>query len=146
MTRILEGKNRATPSEAASFVDQYEALEKELASERGSFMAKCKAIRDRQKELLDDAKSQGVAKKLVKSIVGARDYEAKAKALRDELEKEDQDYFVDIRKALGDFADSPLGAAAVKREDGDADPIAAAADKAWSDADPKNKKASETAH
>ena len=147
MTRILEGKNRASPSEAASFVDKFDELEKEIASERGIFMSKCKAIREKQKELLDDAKSQGVAKKLVKSIVAAREHEAKAKALRDDLEDEDRKFFVDIRKALGDFADSPLGAAAVEREGdpaGGKDPIAAAAEQAWDDADPNKKPA--TAH
>lgn len=142
MTRILEGKNRASPSEAASFVDKFEELEQQVASERGSFMARCKAIRERQKELLDDAKSQGVAKKLVKSIVAARDHEAKAKALRDELEEEDKKFFVDIRRALGDYADTPLGAAAAKREEPPADgkdPIAAAAEAAWDEADPAAK-------
>jgi hypothetical protein len=138
MTRILEGKNRATPSEAASFVDQFEELEAEIASERGTFMAKCKAIRERQKDLLEDAKSQGVGKGLVKSIAKARELEAKAKAIRDEMEDDDRAFFIDIRKALGDdYSALPLGAAAVAREDGNGvDPIAAAADKAWNDGSP----------
>ena len=139
MTRILEGKNRASPSEAASFIDKVEELMKEKTSEQGTFMAKCKAINERIKEVLDDAKSQGVAKKLVKSIVSAREHEAKAKALRDDLEDEDQKFFVDIRKVLCDLADTPLGAAAMDRQEQGArekDPVAAAAEKAWGEPDP----------
>ena len=121
MARVLEGRNRANAEEAASFVDKFEELEQEFASLRGKFMADAKAIRDKQKELLDDAKSQGIAKKVVKNVVKARELEARAKDLRDDLEDDDRELFVDIRKALGDFADLPLGAAAVDREDGDAE-------------------------
>lgn len=150
MTRILEGKNRASADEAASFVDRIEEIEKEIDTLKGEFMAKCKAKRDEQKEVLDDAKSQGVAKKVVKTLFEIRKLRQKEHAKLSELEGEDHQYGVDILKVLGGFADLPLGAAAVDRERkskpaGGVDPIAAAADKVWSDADP-NKKVPETAH
>ncbi len=147
MTRILEGSNRATPEEAGSFVDQFEEFEAEIASERGVFMSKCRAIRERQKELLEDAKSQGVGKGLVKAIAKARELEAKAKAIRDEMEDDDRAFFIDIRRALGDdYSSLPLGAAAVAREEGNGqDPttaaIVAAASKEWDQADPAAAKA-----
>lgn len=138
MARILEGKNRATADEAASFVDQFEELEAEVASERGKFMAACRAIRERQKELLEDAKSQGVKKSVVKAIAKARELEAKARDMLADIEDdEDRSYAVDIRKALGDdFSTLPLGAAAVnavekpKKKKGP-DPAAKAAAEAW---------------
>lgn len=131
MTRILEGKNRASAEEAGSFVDQFEEFEAEIASERGTFMAKCRAIRERQKELLDDAKSQGVGKGLVKAIAKARELEAKAAKIRDEMEDDDKAFFIDIRKALGDdYSALPLGAAAVAREEGGQDDTTAAVVKA----------------
>lgn len=144
MTRILEGKNRASPEEAGSFVDKFEEFEAEIASERGKFAAKCKAIREKQRELLEDAKSQGVGKGLVKAIAKARELEAKAAAIRDEMEEDDKVFFLDIRRALGDdYSSLPLGAAAVAREEGGQDPttaaIVAAASREWTDADPAKK-------
>lgn len=114
MARILEGRNRPTASEAASFVDKFEALEARIATEKAKYMLACKAIRTEQKDLLDDAKGQGVGKGIVKAIHKARVLTAKAKAAMDALEDpDDRDYADEIRKALGDFADLPLGAAAV---------------------------------
>lgn len=140
--RILEGRNRATPQEAASFVDKFEELEDQIGTLRSDFMNKCKAVREQQKELLDDAKSQGIAKKVVKIIAEARRLEQKAKAKLDDLEDDDRALAVDIRKALGDYADLPLGAAAVERE-GSQDPTTAAivdaASKEWDDAAPASK-------
>lgn len=151
MAKVLEARpNRAPADQAASFVDKFEELEADIASERGTFMAKCKAIREKQRELLDDAKAQGIKKGVVKAIAKARVFEAKARdTLADIEDDEDRIYAVDIRRALGDdFSTLPLGAAAVNREEPEPrqdpstpDPIATAADKAWSEAEPKKGKA-----
>ncbi|TIS37539.1 hypothetical protein [Mesorhizobium sp.] len=149
MARILEqGKNRASAEEAGSFVDKYDELEAKIASERSAFMLRCKKIRDEQKELLDDAKSQGVSKKVVRTIAEARKLEAKAKDKMDSLEDDDKAFAVDIRAALGDYAGSPLGAAAVSAtgQDSATAAIVDAATKAWDEADPKGKKKSAAAH
>lgn len=114
MAKILEGRNRPTPSEAASFVCRFEEIEAEIAAEKSKFMLACKAIRARQRELLDDAKSQGVAKGVVKAVAKARKFEAKARDAMAEFEEDDdRAYAADIAKALGPFAGTPLGAAAV---------------------------------
>lgn len=139
MARVLDKGNKATAEEAATYVDQIEKLEEEYESERGTFMAKAKKIREAQKAVLDDAKSQGVAKKLVNTIVKSRDYDKKSKKLRDDLEDLDKAFYFDIRKHLGDFADLPLGAAAVKASPSAKDPIAAHAEKEWDENDPANK-------
>ncbi len=119
MARILEGRNRANPDEMASFVDKFEELEKEILREKMSYMERCRRIRTQQKELLDDAKDQGLPKNVVKAVVKARDLERKADAIMEELEDDAQQIFKDIREALGDYADLPLGAAAVSREEQD---------------------------
>lgn len=137
MARILEqGRNRASAEEAGSFVDKYEELEAKIATERSAFMLKCKAIRGEQKEVLDDAKSQGVSKKIVKAIVEARVHEAKAKAKIDSLEDDDHSFAVDIRTALGDFADTPLGQAATGEQDPTTAAIVDAASREWDGAAP----------
>lgn len=144
MTKILEqGRNRATPSEAASFVEQYEQFEAEKLVEKMASMSRIKKIVDQQAELLDDAKSQGVPKKVIKTIVKARSYDAKSKAAMEDLEADDATDAVAIRKVLGDFADLPLGAAAVEREDTTAAVLKAVND---SITDEEREKASASTH
>jgi len=144
MARIIEaGRNSASDSEAASFVDQYEELLGKLDELKSEHMTRCKAVRAEITELLDDAKSQGVAKGDIKDAAKAR---ALRRKLHDLLTDRDEDSQVKgILEALGDdFASFGLGAAAVEREepkpDGP-DPVAAAADKAWSEADAAKKPA-----
>lgn len=112
-----QGKNRASASEAGSFVDKFEELEEQILSERSKFMTACKKIREAQKELLDDAKSQGWAKKVIRTAVDVRRLEAKKQEKLDDLEDDGRSDAVDLLKALGGFADTPLGAAAVERND-----------------------------
>ena len=119
MARILEGRNRANPDEMASFIDKFEELEREKLREKMAYMERCRRITEQQKDLLDDAKSQGLPKNVVKAVAKARDLERKAKNILDDLEDDQQQIFKDIREALGDYADLPLGAAAVAREDDD---------------------------
>ena len=152
MTRILEGKNRPTPSEAGSFVAEIEreeaAYESLKMGKLGEIAKAQAAFTKRRNEIYDDAKSQGVTKGVVKGLLAARSKRRKAQQLEAEsrdalndLEPEQKDYAIDIWKALGGFADSPLGAAAIDRETAPAetkDPVAAAAEQAWGD-DPNKK-------
>lgn len=112
-----EGKNRASAEEAGSFVDKFEEFEAQIATEASKHMLACKKIREKQKELLDDAKSQGIPKKVIKALVNRRKWDKKAEEALESLEDDDKDYAVDIYQALGGFADTPLGAAAVERDD-----------------------------
>lgn len=119
MARILEGRNRANADEMASFIDKFEELEKEVLREKMAYMERCRRIREQQKDLLDDAKSQGLPKNVVKAVAKARELERKSQALMENLEDDQRQIFKDIREALGDYADLPLGAAAVSREETD---------------------------
>src|SRR6185369_13127899 len=102
----------------------------------------------RQQELLDDAKSQGIAKGVIKKIVKARALEQKVRDIYESFEDViDRAEYVDIRKALGDdFSTLPLGVSAVEREETekpkggrrkkpDTAAVVEAATKAWSEAD-----------
>ncbi|MBN9073988.1 MAG: hypothetical protein J0H34_20800 [Rhizobiales bacterium] len=165
MARVLEGRNRATADEAASFVDEFDRLEQErerkLDEIDAEFKAKKRAINSKinadQKSILTDAKKVGVKKGVIRALADPQKRRRKAQELLeraneraddaiDALEDEDQDFAKDIRKALGDdFASLPLGAAAVEREEARpeaaVDPVAAAAEKAWKDAEPKKGRA-----
>lgn len=116
MADKLDGRNRANAEEAATFVEEHERINGELEREKAEYMNRCKKFRIEQKENLDDAKAQGVGKGLVKDIVKARSLEAKSKAILASLDADEEEFFVDIRKALGDFADTGLGAAAIENE------------------------------
>ena len=136
MPKVHEGANRATPSEAATFVEEIDRLEQErerkLAELTDKFKTDKLALNQKYNSEQDvhrtDAKKVGIKKgvinKLVKGQKGIRKYEeglanAKSRATGgvEELETEDRDYAVDILTALGnDFAGFGLGAAAVKAE------------------------------
>jgi uncharacterized protein (UPF0335 family) len=101
----------------ASFVDEYEKMEAEKLQRKMAYMAECAKIAGRQKDLIDDAKGQGLNGKVLRSIVKARSFERKAEEVFDTLEDDDANLFKDIREALGDYADLPLGQAAVANDD-----------------------------
>lgn len=156
MARVIEGRNRATADEAASFVDEFDRLEQERERKideiDAEFKAKKRAINSKinadQKGILTDAKKVGVKKGVIRALADPQKRRRKAQEdlesaneKADEaitaLEAEDQDFAKDIRRALGDdFSGLPLGAAAVAKEDAKADKtseIVAAAEAAWSE-------------
>lgn len=108
--------NGFDPNVVKGYVDRVERLLDDIESERGSFMAKCKSIREDIALVVQEAKDQhGVPKKEFKAVIKARELEAKAERIRDDLEAESQETFDQIRHALGDLADLPLGAAVLDR-------------------------------
>ncbi|MBC6714740.1 DUF2312 domain-containing protein [Aurantimonas sp. DM33-3] len=119
-------KNRADQGEMRDIVERIEKLNGEKESERGTYMQRCAKINERIDQVLEEAKDKGLPKKVVKAVLKARDLERRADAQFDALEADDAELFHDIREALGDFADSPLGAAAVQREESGQDETTAA--------------------
>lgn len=137
MTKIHERPNRASPSEAGSFVEEFDRLEQDretkLAALDAEFKAKKRAINkeinEDQQEILADGKKQGVNKGVIRAIVDQQRLKRKAQSMLeraeekvDGLEEDDREFAVDIRTALGDdFSSFGLGAAAVEREEADED-------------------------
>lgn len=111
---ILQGSNRALPNEAASFVDQFEELEKKVLSITSEMMTKVKKVREEQKELLDDAKSKGWAKGVIKDTVKIRKKFREIEELMRAQEDDAKDDVDKLLKALGGLSDLPLGVAAVQ--------------------------------
>lgn len=163
MARVLEGRNRANPQEAATFVDEFDRLEQEREVKLHELDNKFKADKrtlnkkynEDQKAILKDAKTVGVPKGVVRGIADGQKAirkhtealaNAKEKAVDriDQLEAEQRSQAVDIVQALGEnFAGFGLGAAAVQAEKGRSDnpnPVAEAAAKAWKDQDGKQPK------
>lgn len=86
-----------------------------LDSLRGEYMNQCKQVRELIAGCYDRAKDAGLPKKALKAVIKTRQLEKRIEGLREDLAEDglDDDYDT-IRLALGDLADLPLGAAALK--------------------------------
>lgn len=104
------------------FVRRIEHLLDQIASERGSYMAACKSLRDDIGEILDEAKEKGVPRRELKAAIKARELTHKIEALREDFSDESRETYDQIRIALGDLADTPLGRAAARGAAGDQPP------------------------
>jgi hypothetical protein len=105
------------PQLVSGYVRRIEALLDDIASERSASMIACKAIRADIGEVLDEAKNAGVPRRELKAAIKARDLARKIEALRDNFEAENRETYDQIRIALGDLADTPLGLATLGAQD-----------------------------
>jgi hypothetical protein len=112
--------NTNSPSEddVQSAVANIEQCYSDLASERGKYMASCKKIRDVMAGDYDKASDQGISKKLLKKIIKERELERKIGALTDDLEADERSEHEMLKDKLGEFANTPLGKAALAKVDG----------------------------
>jgi Skp family chaperone for outer membrane proteins len=112
--------NTNSPSEddVQSAVANIEQCYSDLASERGKYMASCKKIRDVMAGDYDKASDQGISKKLLKKIIKERELERKIGALTDDLEDDERSEQQMLMEKLGEFANTPLGKAALSQASG----------------------------
>ncbi len=101
-----------------SYIERWDALDQELASEKGSFMKKAKTIAEGRKELLSEAKTRGINPKALRSEIKCRSLSNKIQAERASLEAEDAEQAELIRSAI-DALNTPVTAptSAEKREE-----------------------------
>jgi hypothetical protein len=90
----------------------------ELLTERSVYMTKCKRIRENIGVHLDTASDRGISKKLLKTIIKERALERKINDLHDILEPDEQSELDMLTEKLGDFANTPLGGAAIAKATG----------------------------
>jgi uncharacterized protein (UPF0335 family) len=77
------------------------------------YMSECRSINEDIVAVYDAAKGSGIHKKALRKVVKTRELERKVASIREDLEAEDQETFDQIRHALGDLAELPLGQAAL---------------------------------
>lgn len=93
---------------AAPFVTRIENLLRDLASERGTYMAACVPIHEDIREVYGEAKEQGIAVKALKGLIKWRSLEKKQAAIADDFADVDEKAVYDqLVEGLG-----PLGFAA----------------------------------
>lgn len=102
------GDNGFDPDVAQGFRDRLLNLHTELDSESGR-------IRGAINEVYDEAKGAGIPKALMKAAVKKLRAVEREKSNLDELESDYPGQFEKLMRALGQYADTPLGAAAVAR-------------------------------
>jgi hypothetical protein len=98
----------------SNFLHAIDAADDELLSLRGSYMSQCKGPRATIAEIKGSARESGVNMKAFAVILkGHRADRQQAKRIA-ELEAEDADAYAEMEEALGAFADTPLGSAALE--------------------------------
>jgi hypothetical protein len=106
---------------AEHVIEAVEAIEKlygDLLVEKTTYMSKCKTIRKIMADEYDSASNRGISKKLLKTKIKERDLERKIDGLTADLEDDERNEYQMLSEKLGEFGDTPLGAAALARADG----------------------------
>ncbi|AWN35758.1 hypothetical protein [Methylobacterium radiodurans] len=110
--------NGFDPKRTKECVDRIEALAAKKASLHMTYMAECAVINEDIGDVYEEAKTAWhIPKKALKTVVKARATERKLEAMRNDLDLIDRESFDQIRHALGDLADTPLGDAALAGKD-----------------------------
>ncbi len=127
MARPANEKNTPDEGDVQSAVANIEQGHGELLRERGIYMQKCRKIREAIAADYDHAADHGISKKLLKKIIKERELERKIAGLTDDLEPDEISEHQMLLDKLGDFANTPLGSAALQRAEARSKVNAAAA-------------------
>jgi hypothetical protein len=108
--------NGITQDQVEPFMRKVESFLRDLESERGAYMNRCKGLRSAIEETLDDAKAAGLPKAVMKSAIKTLELQRRINKLRAKLEEDAQLEHDMIIAAVEGMEDLPLGIAAVERE------------------------------
>jgi hypothetical protein len=101
-------------SELRSYLNAIDGHDDELASLRGTYMNACKSPHEAIREVLTSAREAGVNMKALRVLLKGHRNDRKQAARVAELETDDAAAHAEMIEALGEFADTPLGSAAVE--------------------------------
>jgi hypothetical protein len=118
MNPSLRGSNGFDGAEIQKYLDTIDEADAELASALGSYRNSCKAPRARIKNAMKMAKGAGLNMTAFAEVVSVRRAKQKADARVAAMEHDDRDDYQAMVEALGTFADTPLGAAALQAHPG----------------------------
>lgn len=105
-----------TPERVKEAVGRIENLAEQKLALHMAYMADCAVINEDIAGIYDDAKEHGIPKKELKKVVKTREMQRKMDAIREDLEDDARETYDQIRHALGDLADLPLGEATLARQ------------------------------
>ena len=111
--------NEPSAEHVIEAVQAIEALDADLLREKMAYMKRCKDIRSVKAGEYDSAADRGISRKLLKKKIKERDLERKIVDNIEDLEDDERNEYQMLTEKLGDFGDTPLGAAALKRANGE---------------------------
>lgn len=94
------------------YVTRAESIDQQIASETGTFMKTVKDLKDDKKEIVQEAKNEGIPPKALKALLSQRKLLRDLEKIENCLESEDADSLSAIREALGDWAEEVSARAA----------------------------------
>ena len=101
--RVSKQTNGIDTDVAKAFIGRVESLEADIASERGSYMAKAKAVREDIKEVILEAKDAGIPRAALKAMLADRKLDRKKAELVAGLDIDESAAFEQMREAVGDL-------------------------------------------
>lgn len=107
--------NGFDPEAVKQFASRVELLEAEKQVLKDACKAECEPINGDITVIVEEAEAAGIPKKAFKKVLAHRATERKIEAQRRSLDMMDQADYDNLRLALGDMRDTPLGAAALSR-------------------------------
>jgi hypothetical protein len=114
MAKPATASNNFDPEVVNALLGKIDTYDADLMSERGSYMSKCRSIRDSIQSVYDEAKAAGIPKKELGTLVKIRKNEKKNLALYNDLES-DQQHVLAMLAATERVADLPLWRSAKER-------------------------------
>ena len=110
-----EGHNGFNADELNSYLDTIDNADNELASLLGGYRASCKGPRDRIKNAKLMAKEAGINMTAFNEVVAGHRAKRRQEKRVNDLEADDRADYEHMVDALGEFGDTPLGAAALAK-------------------------------
>ena len=107
MAKPATQSNSYDPEIVNGLLGKIDIFDADLLSERGSYMAKCRSIRDSIQAVYEEAKAVGIPRKELSTLVKIRKNEAKNLALFNDLEA-DQRHNLALLAATEKVKDLPL--------------------------------------
>ena len=105
--------NEPSAEHVQEAVDAIEKLHADLLVAKTTYMKQCKDIRKIVADEYDSASDRGISKKLLKKQIKQRGLLRKIDGITADLEDDERSEYAMLSEKLGEFADTPLGAAAL---------------------------------
>lgn len=115
MAKPATASNQFDPDTVNALLGKIDGFHSDLDSERGSYMSRCRNIRESIKAVYDEGKAKGVPQKELRTLVKIRLHEAASQKLFQELEH-DQQQTLAMLAATERVADLPLWRSAADRK------------------------------
>ena len=120
---MTDGSNGYDAGQIHGFLDQISRIDDELMTLKGEYMAACRGPRSRIKDVLALAREAEINMTAFRELLHKDRNDRKRQARLDALEADDREVYETLLDALGEFGETELGQAALKRakprQDGD---------------------------